>query len=132
MRLSLDQSWKYNREQKPPAPTIELAFGGLRLELTIDTGFGGAILIPFPLFQSLGLLSVLTPDNYHAVMPDARRVRLYTARAEVSLGKSKLQADIHSSSLVDKSLIGRAFLHSFVCVLDGPKEELRLHGNQRN
>lgn len=125
----MEQSWKYNREQKPPAPTIELALGGLQLELTVDTGFGGGILIPFPLFQSLGLLSVLTPDNYHAVMPDSRRVRLYTARTEVSLGKSRLLSDIHSSALVDRSLIGRAFLRSFVCVLDGPKEELRLRAS---
>jgi predicted aspartyl protease len=128
MKLSLEQSWDYNREHEPPAPTIELTLNGVKLELTVDTGFGGAILIPFPLFQSLGLLSALTPDNYNAIMPDSRRVRLYTARTEVSLGKSRLSADIHSSALVARSLVGRAFLRSFVSVLDGPKEELRLRG----
>jgi clan AA aspartic protease len=122
----LDQSWKYSREYTPPAPVVTIELAGFSLELAVDTGFAGGILIPFPLFQSLALLSALTPDTYHAVMPDSRRVRLYTARVEVTLGSTKLLVDVHSSPLVEKKLIGRSFLRSFVAMLDGKKERLKL------
>ena len=122
----MDQSWKYSREHTPPAPVVMVELAGFPIELEVDTGFAGGILIPFPLFQSLTLLSALSPDTYHAVMPDSRRVRLYTARAEVSLGSAKLFVDVHSSPLVEKKLIGRSFLQSFVAVLDGKKERFGL------
>jgi predicted aspartyl protease len=122
----LDQSWNYNREHIPPAPIVELGLAGFPVELTIDTGFGGGILIPFSLFQSLSLLNALIPDSYHAIMPDSRRVRLYTARAEVNIGSTKLLVDIHSSPLVERKLAGRSFLKSFITVLDGKREKLTL------
>jgi clan AA aspartic protease len=122
----LDYSWKYSKEQEPPAPVLELSLQGISLELSVDTGFGGGVLIPFSFFQSLGLLSSLTPDSYHAIMPDSRRVLLYTARTEIQVRKIKLTADIHSSPLVNRKLAGRAFLKSFTAVLDGRKEEMRI------
>ncbi|MHB2037565.1 MAG: hypothetical protein ACYCPW_12625, partial [Nitrososphaerales archaeon] len=67
-----------------------------------------------------------TPDSYHAVMPDSRRVRLYTARAEVTLGSTRFLVDIHSSPLVERRLAGRYFLRSFVTVLDGTREKTTL------
>ena len=105
---------------------ITIVLAGFPIELTVDTGFAGGIIIPFPLFQSLALLSALTPDTYHAVMPDSRRVRLYTAKVEVTLGSKRLFVDVHSSPLVEKKLIGRSFLRSFVATLDGKKERFRL------
>ena len=122
----MEQSWNYSQEHTPPAPVVELSLAGFPVQLRVDTGFGGGILIPFSLFQSLGLLSALTPDSYHAVMPDSRRVRLYTARVEVTLGSTKFLVDIHSSLLVDRRLVGRSFLQSFVTVLDGTKEKMTL------
>lgn len=127
MRSSLDRSWKYSSEQTPPAPAVELNIGGhFRLQLIVDTGFAGGILIPFPVFQSLGLMLALTPDSYHAIMPDSRRVRLYTAYAEVYLESTKFLVEVHSSPLLEKKILGRSFLRSFIATLDGKKEELRL------
>ena len=123
----MDQSWKYNTDHYPPAPIVDLILAGFPLQLMVDTGFAGGIVIPFPLFQSLGLLTALTPDSYDAVMPDSRRVRLYTARAEVSLGTAKqFSVDVHSSPFLEKKLLGRLFLRSFTAILDGKKEEFRL------
>lgn len=122
----MDWTWKYSLERTPPAPVVKFDLAGFPIELTVDTGFAGGILIPFSLFRSLALLSALTPDLYHAVMPDSRRIRLYTARAEVSMGSAKFSADVHSSPLLEKRLIGRSFLRSFVALLDGEKEKLRL------
>lgn len=123
----MDQSWKYSSEQKPAIPVIELRLGGFPLRLTVDTGFGGGILIPLPLFQSLGLLSFQSPDSYFAVMPDSRRVKLYTSRAEVTIDSaSSFVVDIHSSAFLEKKIVGRSFLKSFVLMLDGRKGELRI------
>lgn len=109
-------------------PIIELRIEDFPVQLIVDTGFAGGILIPFTLFQSLGLLSALGPDPHHAIMPDSRRIRLYTARAEVSVGSSKFFVDVHSSPLLDKRLLGRTFLQSFVATLDGTKQEIIIHG----
>ena len=113
----------------PPAPIVELTLAGFAIELNVDTGFGGGILIPFSLFQSLGLLSTLGPDTFHAVMPDSRRIRLYTARTDVSLRSFKFQVNVHSSPLLEKKLLGRMFLQMFVVILDGPKKEMKLHSS---
>ena len=120
----MDQSWKYIRDHFTPAPVVDLILAGFSLQLMVDTGFAGGIVIPFPLFQSLGLLTALTPDSYDAVMPDSRRVRLYTARAEVSFGTAKkFSVEVHSPFLRKKTP-GSMFLRSYIAILDGKKEEL--------
>lgn len=101
---------------------------GYPLELSLDTGFAGGILIPFPLFQSLGLLSALTPDEYRLVLPDSRRLPLYTAKEDVLVGGETFGVEIHSTPLVNRRIAGRSFLRQFVATLDGPGEELKLRG----
>ena len=107
---------------------IEARLGGFELELVVDTGFAGGILIPFPLFESLGLLSTLSPDSYRAVLPDSRRLRLYTAKQEVTVGREKMVVEVHATPLIDRKLVGRSFLRSFVAIMDGGGEELELRG----
>jgi len=68
---------------------IEARLGGFDLELVVDTGFAGGVLIPFPLFESLGLLRALSPDSYRAVLPDSRRLRLFTAKEEVAVERRR-------------------------------------------
>lgn len=128
-RSSLDLKWKYNKgEQRiAPTPIVELTLSGFPIQLMVDTGFAGGILIPFPLFQSLGLVYSLTLDSYYAVMPDARRIQLQTATAEVTLDSLRFQVNIHSSPLLNKRILGRSFLKTFVAILDGTKEEITLH-----
>lgn len=92
------------------------------IECAVDTGFSGGLLIPFSLFESLGLLSSLSPHPYSALMPDS----LYTSRGEILLGKIKIPSEVHSSPSLDKKLVGRAFLRALVMMLDGRKEELSL------
>ncbi len=99
---------------------------GVPVECLVDTGFSGGMLVPFPLFESLGLLSRLVPDAYHAVMPDGRRLPLYTARGEVDAGLAALQTEVHSSPALDRRMVGRRFLNVFVAILDGKKGLLTL------
>ena len=94
----------------------------MTLECVIDTGFSGGLLVPLPTFESLGLFSSLAQDEYIAVMPDSRRVVLYTAREVVTAGSSRVSTLVHAAPTLDRKLAGRAFLQSFVTTLDGPRE----------
>jgi clan AA aspartic protease len=105
---------------------IRLELENMPIECLVDTGFAGGMLVPFSVFESLGLLSALLPHSYNAVMPDTRKVPLYTSRAEVSIGNLKISTEVHSSPSLDRKLVGRAFLVGFVTKLDGSKEEISL------
>lgn len=105
---------------------ISLELEKMPIECLVDTGFAGGLLVPFSLFQSLGLLSRLLPHSYNAVMPDTRKFPLYTSKGEISLGELKISSEVHSSPSLDKKLVGRSFLRTFVTRLDGRKEELSL------
>lgn len=120
MRLTLDQKWQYNDGYAPPAPVFELQVQGAELECLVDTGFSGGVLIPFPTFESLGLLVALSRDEFSAVMPDGRRLPLFTSKATVRIGSVAMETDVHSSPALDRSFVGRGFLQSLVTVLDGP------------
>lgn len=122
----MEQSWQYSKEQNPAAPVITVNILGFSIVLVLDTGFGGGILIPFTLFQSIGLLEVLSLDSFHAVMPDSRRVTLYTAKTNVTLGTTKVLTEIHASPAIEKRLIGRSFVRSFVTILNGKKQMLTI------
>jgi clan AA aspartic protease len=122
----LDLSLKYSARYLPSAPVIRLEMERVPIECLVDTGFSGGLLIPFSLFDSLGLLSRLSPHSYNAVMPDSRRFLLYTSRGEVSLDGIRTSTEVHASPALDKKLVGRTLLRSFVTRLDGRKEELSL------
>jgi len=122
----LDQTWKYSAKFSPSAPAIALELAGMKLECVIDTGFSGGLLVPLSTFESLGLLSALVQDEYLAVMPDSRRVPLYTAREVVTAGSSRVPTLVHAAPTLDRRLVGRAFLQSFVTTLDGPREVVAL------
>ena len=120
----MDLSWKYSDKHSPAAPVMPLTLRSFSIEAVVDTGFGGGLLIPFPLFETLGLLSALTPDERLLVLPDSTRLELYTARDEVGVGSDSIKVEVHSSPSVDRRLVGRGFLRSFVAALDGEEEEL--------
>ena len=122
----MDLSWKYSTRYSPSAPVIRLELEGVPIECLVDTGFSGGLLIPFSLFESLGLLTRLSPHSYNAVMPDSRKFPLYTSGGEVSIGEAKTSTEVHSSPALDRKLVGRALLCAFVARLDGRKEELSL------
>jgi predicted aspartyl protease len=100
----------------------------MTLECVVNTGFSGWLLIPFSTFESLHLLEELIPEEYLVVMPDSRRVALYTASEEVIAGSSRVRTLVHAAPTVDRKLVGRAFLASFVTTLDGPNEVVSLSG----
>lgn len=116
----MDQKWRYSDAHAPPAPVVELEVRGVKLECLVDTGFSGGVLVPFPTFESLGLLVSMGRDEYNAVMPDGRRLPLFTSRATVTMGSSAAEAEVHSSPALHESLVGRKFLRRLVAVLDGP------------
>lgn len=126
MKSCLDLSWQYNTTHSPGVPVVKLEVGGVDIEPIVDTGFSGSLLIPFPLFQSLGLMTKLTANRYSALMPDSRKLLLYTAKEEITIGSLDLEAEIHSSPALDRKLLGRTLLRTFVATLDGKNERLTL------
>jgi predicted aspartyl protease len=115
----LDLTWKCSKAYSPSAPVIRVELAETPLECLLDTGFSGGLLIPFPLFESLGFLSRLVADEYSAVLPDSRRFHLYTARDEVSIGDLRTTAEVRSSPAVAKKLVGRRLQRASVAKLDG-------------
>lgn len=118
----MDQTWKYSKRFSPSAPVISVELDGMTLECIVDTGFSGGLVIPLATFESLGLMSGLVPEEYLAVMPDSRKVALYTASEEVAVGSSRLRTLVHAAATLERKLVGRTFLESFVTTLDGPRE----------
>ena len=105
---------------------LDLSLEEFPLELAMDTGFDGSVLIPFPLFRSLGLLSAISGDQASLVLPDSRRLPLYTSVCRATLGGSRFETAVHSSPEVDKKVVGREFLRMYVATLEGRAEELTL------
>lgn len=122
----MDPTWPYSADYDPAAPVVRLVLLGVQIECLVDTGFSGGVLVPFPTFESLGLLSRLVPDAYQAVMPDGRRLPLYTAKGQVGVGTASIQTEIQSSPALRRWLVGRGFLKAFVAVLDGKQKLLTL------
>jgi len=67
---------------------ISVLVAGMTLECVVETGFSGGLMIPLSTFESLGLLAGLVPEEYLVVMPDSRKVALYTASEEVVSGQA--------------------------------------------
>jgi clan AA aspartic protease len=122
----LDLTWKYSDEHRPSAPVVAATIGAFSMELLVDTGFSGGVLLPFPLFQSLGLMRRLVPEGYSAVLPDSRRLIVYTALSEVKIGSLRASTRVHSAPSLDRRLLGREALKAMVATLDGPEETLTL------
>ena len=120
----MDQTWKYSNRSNPSAPVIPVELAGMSFDCVVDTGFSGGMVIPLSTFESLGLLSGLVPEEYLAVMPDSRKVALYMASEEVTVGSSRVRTLVHAAAPLDRKLVGRAFLAAFVATLDGPRETL--------
>ena len=122
----MDLTWKYSARYSPSAPVVPLELGGVAVDCAVDTGFSGGVMVTFPLFESLGLLSRLVPEEYQAVMPDSRRVPVYTAQEEVVVGPLRVRTLVHASPRLERKLVGRGFLRSVVATLNGPEERLSL------
>jgi predicted aspartyl protease len=105
---------------------LTLSVEGFSIEAAVDTGFDGGVLIPFPLFSSLGLMKTLSEDEFHLGLPDSRKVSLYSSRRVIRVGGMDVEAYIHSSSEVRRKVVGRELLGPFTTTLDGRKEELTL------
>ncbi|PSN99787.1 hypothetical protein B9Q05_11320 [Candidatus Marsarchaeota G2 archaeon ECH_B_1] len=118
------QKWKYDETFTPPAAVVKAKLCGQSVNLLVDTGFSGGVLIPFWMFERMSLLSYLTPDEYYAVMADTRKIRLYTATGVLTLRSKKHTVNTHSSPYIDKKIVGRDFLKRFLLTLNGPKSEL--------
>jgi hypothetical protein len=52
---------------------------GIPVECAVDTGFSGAVLVPYSLFESTGLASRILPEKYKLVMPDLREIPALSA-----------------------------------------------------
>ena len=50
------QKWKYDETFTPPAPVVKAKLCGQSVNLLVDTGFSGGVLIPFWMFERMSLL----------------------------------------------------------------------------
>lgn len=119
----------YSKNHKPPAPIIRARIQARKardLELLVDTGFGGGVLIPFHLYEDLGLTLFEVPDKYYGILPTGIPITLHTATANIAIGKLSLKTHIHSHPLIEKQLAGRKLINKLKLLLDGPKEELEI------
>lgn len=110
---------------------LTLNVEGFSIAAAVDTGFDGGVLIPFPLFSSLGFMKALSEDEFHLGLPDSKKVSLYSSRRMIRVGGMDVAAYIHSSSEVSRKVVGRELLGSFTAILDGRKEELTLQAPSR-
>jgi hypothetical protein len=94
----------------------------MTLGCVVDAGFAGGL----QTFGSLGRQAYLLPEVYLVVTPDSRRVTLATASREVKAGSSRMRCLVHAAPTIDRKVVGRAFLRSFVITLDGQVETLSL------
>jgi predicted aspartyl protease len=100
---------------------ISLGLARTTLECVVDTGLSGRLMMPLSTFESLAMLTGLVPEEYLTVTPDSRSLALYTAREEVAVGSLRVSTLVHAAATLDRKLVGRAFLESFVATLDGPR-----------
>jgi predicted aspartyl protease len=105
---------------------VRFLLEGIPVECAVDTGFSGAVLIPYPLFESAGLVSRILADRYKLVMPDLREVPALSALGNLTFGEARIRAKVHAAHGVSKKLVGRHFLEGIVATLDGPKKELTI------
>lgn len=120
----MDQTWSYSKDYTPDAPVVRVLLEGIPVECAVDTGFSGAVLVPYPLFESAGLASRILADRYKFVMPDLREVPALSALGNLTFGEARIRVRVHSAPGVSKKLVGREFLEWIVATLDGPKKEL--------
>jgi len=123
--------YKYDENIKPPMPKIVAKIwtpkmGDFELELMVDTGFSGEVLIPYHLYDELKLTLLEVPDKYFGILPVGIPIILHTALTEVSIGELKFKVHVHSHPLISKRLAGRKLLNQLKILLNGPKKELEI------
>jgi len=123
--------FKYNENVKPPIPKIKVKIWtpkikDYELELVVDTGFSGGILIPYHLYDELKLTLAEVPSRYFGILPVGIPITLHTALTEVSIEKLKFKVHVHSHPLINKKLAGRELVNQLKILLNGPKRELEI------
>ncbi len=119
--------FKYSDQYSPPAPVLHVGIetlNGIRhdLELVIDTGFSGGVLLPMETYLELGLSKWEVEDVYYGILPTGRNISLYTAISYIIVGKYRFLIHVHTSPLINKSLAGRELLNRLRLILDGPNK----------
>ncbi|RLG87457.1 MAG: hypothetical protein DRO15_04900 [Thermoprotei archaeon] len=125
------RKFKYSKDHKPSAPIIKALIITARgrkyeLELLVDIGFSGGILIPYNLYEELKLALFEVPEKYYGILPIGVPITLHTALAKVVIDGLEFKIHIHSHPLINKKLAGRELLNKMKILLNGPMEELEL------
>ncbi len=123
--------FKYSKDYKPSAPRIKALIITAKqekheLELIVDTGFSGGVLIPYSLYEKLGLTLLEVQDKYYGVLPIGIPITLHTALTRVIIGDLVFKVHVHSHPLINKKLAGRELLNKMKILLNGPLEELEI------
>ncbi len=124
--------FKYSEKHSPPAPIIKVGIKTLRhgiyeTELLIDTGFSGGILLPFTLYEKLGLTLAEVQDRYYGILPIGVPITLHTAQAKIAINDTvEFETYIHSHPLINKKLAGRQLINKLKILLNGPRKKLEL------
>ncbi len=119
--------WSY-KQNKSPYPIIKCTLVNLigeeirDIELPIDTGFSGSILVPRTIFEHFKIAE-LPPDCRRIYSTLAGEIVMRVARGYVVINDVKLEVFIETPLFgYGKLLMGREVLNKLSVVLDGPKE----------
>lgn len=123
--------FKYDESLKPSIPKIKIKIWTPRvrdyeLELMVDTGFSGGVLIPYRLYNELKLTLIEEQNKYLGILPVGIPIVLHTALTEARIRNFTFEIHVHSNPLIDKKLAGRELLNSMKILLNGPKKELEI------
>ncbi|RLE62313.1 MAG: hypothetical protein DRJ47_10870 [Thermoprotei archaeon] len=122
----------YSKERRPPIPVLEIKIyspiknGYAKIVAYVDTGFDGGILIPFSLYENLGLTLVEEPHLSHGVFPSGSIIKLHTAVTEIEMAGFKMNTHVYSSPFIHRKLVGREVLNNLILLLNGPQRELEI------
>ncbi|MCD6369289.1 MAG: hypothetical protein J7L38_05795 [Thermoproteales archaeon] len=122
----------YSRDRRPPIPVLEIKiYSPIKNEYAkivayVDTGFDGGILIPFSLYENLGLMLMEEPHLSRGVFPSGSIIKLHTAVTKIEMAGFKMNTHVYSSPFIRRKLVGREVLNSLILLLNGPQRELEI------
>lgn len=125
-------SWKYL-----PFPNNEVVIRGkLRksskdqwspeIELVVDTGYFGSILLNYEVFQLLNYDQLTMPQKYwnEATTITGDVINMPSTPTKFKIANIQMDIVVESHELIQENLVGRDFLKRFLTLLDGEGKEI--------
>jgi clan AA aspartic protease len=123
--------YSYREGYRHPYPVLKLKLYNIAfeeygdIELQIDTGFEGSILVPREIYEFFAI-GELPRSLWRAYKTFTGMITFRTARAYIELRGKKVEVFIESPAYgygLNKSIIGREILNKLTIILDGKSTE---------